>query len=82
MVRTQIQLADEQVAVLKRLAVKKNESVAELIRQGVEILLHSISNTSFEERRERAVAVAGRFHSNRKDLSAQHDRYLAEVYGK
>jgi len=82
MIRTQIQLTDEQSTTLKRLAAKRHEPVAELIRQGVEILLHSISGISSEERRHRAIAVAGRFHSGRPDLSGSHDKYLADVYMK
>jgi hypothetical protein len=82
MIRTQIQLTDEQATALKRLAAKRHESVAELIRQGVEILLRSISGVSSEERRRRAITVAGRFHSGRPDLSTKHDKYLAEVYMK
>ncbi len=30
-------------------------------------------------RRRRAVALAGQFHSGRADVSAEHDRYLAET---
>lgn len=82
MVRTQIQLTDEQASALKRLAAKRHKSIAELIRQSVEILLHSMSDVSPEERRQRAIAAAGRFHSGRSDLSNKHDEYLAEVYRK
>ncbi|MEE9167002.1 MAG: ribbon-helix-helix protein, CopG family [Candidatus Neomarinimicrobiota bacterium] len=82
MIRTQIQLTDEQATTLKRLAAERHESVAELIRRGVEILLRSISSVGPDERRRRAIAVAGRFRSGRTDLSTQHDRHLAEAYGK
>lgn len=82
MVRTQIQLTDDQATALKRLAAERHESVAELIRRGVEILLRSISPVSPDERRQRAIAVAGRFRSGRTDLSTQHDRHLSEAYGK
>jgi len=82
MVRTQIQLTEEQAAALKRLATKRHKSIAELVRQGVEILLRSVSGVSSEERRSRAIAVAGRFHSGHPDLSTKHDKYLDEVYIK
>lgn len=82
MIRTQIQLTDEQATALKRLAAERNESVAELIRRGVDTLLRSISPVGPDERRRRAIAVAGRFRSGRTDLSTQHDRHLAEAYGK
>ncbi len=82
MVRTQIQLTEEQAARLKRLAATKGVSVAELIRQGVEVLLHSTGTISPEEQRQRAIAVAGRFHSGRSNLSIKHNDHLAEVYKK
>lgn len=82
MVRTQIQLTDEQAAALKKLAAGRNESVAELIRRGVDTLLRSISPVTPDERRHRAIAVAGRFRSGRKDLSSEHDKHLAEAYGQ
>lgn len=61
MVRTQIQLTEEQAIALKRLAAKRRISIARLVRQGVEVLLRSYAATSDEERRRRAIAVAGRF---------------------
>lgn len=82
MIRTQIQLTDEQSAALKKLASQKNESMAEMIRQGVKILLHSVSCASLEERRRRAIAIAGCFHSGLSDLSKKHDKYLNEKYLK
>ncbi len=82
MIRTQIQLTEEQAAQLKRLAAKKGASVAELIRNGVEVLLRSTGTVSPEERRQRAIAVAGRFHSGRSNLSIKHDNHLTEVYKK
>lgn len=82
MVRTQIQLTEQQVEALKRLASKKRVSLAELIRQGVDTLIRSTGTVSPEERRKRAIAVAGRFRSGLKDLSSKHDDYLKEVYRK
>jgi hypothetical protein len=34
------------------------------------------------QRRKRAIAAAGRFRSGIKALSASHDDYLAEDFGK
>ncbi|MCX5885142.1 MAG: ribbon-helix-helix protein, CopG family [Proteobacteria bacterium] len=80
MVRTQIQLTEKQAVALKRLAAKKRVSMAELIRVGVNKLLHSVETVSLEERRQRAIAIAGRFRSSRSDLSTKHDEHLAEIY--
>jgi replication initiation and membrane attachment protein DnaB len=80
MVRTQIQLTEEQSKTLKKIAGKKHLSVAELIRQGVSTLMKT-GEVSMEERKERAIAAAGRFRSGKKDVSVRHDDYLAEAFG-
>lgn len=81
MVRTQIQLTEEQSRALKQMAVQRGRSVAELIRQGVDNVIRSQGTIDAEERRRRAIAAAGRFRSGQADLSVEHDRHLAEVYG-
>jgi glycerol dehydrogenase-like iron-containing ADH family enzyme len=80
MVRTQIQLTEEQAEALKRLAMTRHLSVAELIRQAVDNLLKSSVMVNIEERRRRALAAAGRFSSGLRDLSTEHDKYLAEAF--
>ena len=80
MVRTQVQLTEEQARALKRLAAQQGKSVADLIRKGVDLVIASSWSTATEERISRAIALAGRFRSGVRDLSAQHDRYLAEAY--
>jgi predicted DNA-binding ribbon-helix-helix protein len=80
--RTQIQLTDEQSQELKRLAAQRRTSVAELIRQAAEEILRESSILGRAERKERARAIAGRFRSGKRDLSTEHDEYLAEVYGE
>lgn len=35
-----------------------------------------------KERRRRAIAAAGKFHSGTVDLSADHDRYLEEAFAE
>jgi len=82
MIRTQIQLTEKQASELKKLAALRGISMAELIRQGVEIILRSANIVDQEERRKRALEVIGRFHSGRSDLSKKHDEHLAEAYKK
>ncbi len=82
MVRTQIQLTEEQAKALKRLANRKHVSVASLIRDGVDEVLHSQGVISREEQVKRALAAAGKFRSGAGDLSERHDEYLAEIYGE
>ncbi len=82
MIRTQIQLKEEQVRVLKKLAAARGVSMAELIRQSVDALIRSSTGIgiSDEERRRRAIAAAGRFRSGRSDVSSDHDRHLVEAF--
>jgi Arc/MetJ-type ribon-helix-helix transcriptional regulator len=80
MVRTQVQLTEEQVDRLRRLATESGRSIAELVRLGVDLYLGSRYQPTQNERIERALALAGRFASGLKDVSAGHDRYLAEAY--
>jgi 16S rRNA U516 pseudouridylate synthase RsuA-like enzyme len=80
MVRTQIQLTEGQVKTLKRLAEQQQRSVAELIRQSIDLYLAQRGELPLDERYERALAVAGKYRSGDADLGRNHDRYLAEAY--
>jgi predicted DNA-binding ribbon-helix-helix protein len=82
MVRTQIQLTDNQARDLKRLAAARHLSMAELIRQGVDAILRSNTVMDIAEKRKRALALAGKYRSGKHDISKEHDKYLAEDYGK
>ncbi|MBK7216601.1 MAG: ribbon-helix-helix protein, CopG family [Candidatus Promineofilum sp.] len=79
MVRTQIQLTDEQARKLKQLAAAEGHSVAELIRMSVDALLATVPLLDSEESRLRALSIVGRFDGP-PDLAAEHDRYLEEAY--
>lgn len=81
MVRTQIQLTEEQARILKALARKRDVSMSELIRQSVDRLIHAANEPTQAERVERLLSAAGKYASNVSDLSENHDRYLAEAYG-
>ena len=80
MVRTQIQLTEEQSQALKRMAASEGKSIAELIRRSIDVMLRSKSAISEDEKRQRAIAAAGKFSSEDVDLSTEHDRYLSEAY--
>ena len=51
-----------------------------MICQGVHHLVRPAGSVDLPERRRRAIAAAGRFHSGRPDVAARHDDYLAEAY--
>ena len=82
MVRTQIQLTEEQVKALKKIAVSRHLSIAEIIRQAVDTVIRSNIVVDVEERRKRAIDVVGRFSSGKRDISRKHDTYLVEAFGK
>jgi predicted DNA-binding protein len=80
MIRTQIQLSEEQSRSLKALAAREGKSVAELIRLSVDAMLATAGVIDEAEKRRRALAVVGRFRTGESDLAEAHDRYLAEAY--
>ena len=79
MVRITIQLTEEQSRFLREMAEEAGVSLAEIIRRSVEAMMRSRHEPSLEERRRRALALAGRFHSGVPDLAARHDDYFAEA---
>ena len=81
MIRTQIQLTDEQARALKRLAAKEGKSVAEMIRISVSDLIRRGGEADPEELRQRALHAAGKLNGP-KNLAADHDDYLAEAFEK
>ena len=78
MIRTQIQLSPEQMGRLKQVAARQGRSVAEVVREGVEVVLQRHSSPAGGVR-ERAAAVSGRFRSGVSDMARRHDQYLAEA---
>ena len=82
MVRTQIQLTEEQANALKKLSLSRHLSIAELIRQAVDHILKSSTAIDREERKKRAITAAGRFSSGKRDIAREHDKYLAEAFSK
>lgn len=80
MVRTQIQITEEQARYLKEMARSEHVSIAEVIRQTIDALIKSTIAANKEERRDRALAAAGRYRSDTTDASERHDDYLAEAY--
>ena len=82
MVRTQIQLTEEQAKAIKKIATTEGVSVAELVRRAVEGIIRSSTKADVEERHKRAVEVVGKFRSKKRDVSKRHDAYLAEAYSE
>jgi hypothetical protein len=80
MVRTQIQLTEEQAAQLKELAHKSNESIAGIIRQALDQFLAKQQPKRPTLYRQ-ALTIVGKYKVGVHDISIEHDRYLEEEYG-
>jgi hypothetical protein len=81
MVRTQVQLTDEQSRKAHELARRSGVSLAEVVRRGLDRLLEEEwERGSAAAGRAAAARVAGTFHSGRSDISTRHDDYLDEAY--
>ena len=78
MIRTQIQLDEEQWKALRQSSAETGRSVSDLVREGVKLYLSSRKRPSLEEQVRRAIAAIGKYRSGIKDGSVNHDRYLAE----
>jgi hypothetical protein len=88
MIRTMVQLTEEQVKALKKLAKVRKTSLAQLVRESVTLYVNSsTAKTEQEEKRRRALEGLEKIRKakfrdiqGRKDLSTNHDKYLDEVY--
>jgi len=80
MVRTQIQLTEQQARAVKAIAAAEGISVAEAIRRAIDGMTQSRSALDTEERRRRALRIVGKFRSGKRDVSKRHDAYLTEAY--
>ena len=79
MVRTQIQLTEEQAKKLRELSLLRHESIASLIRRAINRFLitgkHDLSALY-----RKADSVVGKFKTTHPDTSVKHDRYLDEDF--
>jgi len=82
MIRTQIQITEEQAASLRAMSAERRQAVAELVRMSIDSFLQKEVGISRERKRARAKSAAGRFASSLADVSAEHDKYLAEAFGQ
>jgi hypothetical protein len=80
MIRTQIQLTEEQQAILREISVSTGRSIAEVIRDAIDRAISSRTRPTRQEQVERAIRVAGRFSSGASDGSADHDRHLEDAF--
>jgi hypothetical protein len=79
MIRTQIQIDEEQYERLRALAARRSQSVAQLVRESVDRLLADSERARSWEGLWKAV---GSCHdpAGARDVSVRHDDYLAQAY--
>jgi len=82
MVRTQIQLTEDQAKALKRISASQHLSIAELIRRAIDAMIRTSALVDPDERLKRSLEIVGRFSSGKRDVSRKHDVYLSEAYRK
>ena len=80
MVRMQIQFTEVEAEALRSDAARRQVSISALVREAVDARLSQPQKgPTLEERRTRAKAACGLYHSGRSDISARHDDYIAEA---
>ena len=81
MIRTQIQIEEDQIKWLRSEASRRGVSLSQLIRDGI-TLFRAREERIPKEKKRKALAAVGRFSSNLSDISERHDHYLADAYGE
>ncbi len=87
MIRTQIQLTEAQYKFLREKAAEYHVSMAELVRQGVELLAERDKKPGREELKRRALSLIEAIEQNpeffrdregKTDVSINHDEYFVQ----
>jgi hypothetical protein len=81
MLRTQIQLKEEQLEWLRSRARTRGISISQLIRESISFYRTHEEHLPGDQKRK-ALEAVGRFSSGASDVSERHDDYLAEAYAK
>lgn len=82
MIRTQVQLTEQQADKLRRLAERSQRSMADLIRESLDRMLNEADGDTRKDRMLRATRVFGKFRSGSGDLSRHHDDHFAAASSK
>ena len=80
MPRTEIELTEDQIRRLDEVAETSGRSVADVIRDSVELYLGQEGPIDRAPAKERARSAIGKFRSSVDDLGVNHDRYLEEDF--
>ncbi len=77
MIRTQIQLGEDQARMLKETAARNGISMAEAVRQAIDTYLTMQASNDADTRRDRALAAIGTFTAGPR-LAQEHDAAFTE----
>jgi Arc/MetJ-type ribon-helix-helix transcriptional regulator len=80
MIRTQVQIPEDQYRELKKLAAERDVSISALVREGIAKV---IGDDERKEKWKRFLAAAGTFddpNAARDRVSERHDEILAEIW--
>ena len=80
MVRTQVQLTEEQAVLLRQVAADRGVSIAALMREAVDLWRTTSPRLTRDEKRRRALAIVGMIKGGPSDIAERHDDYLAEAF--
>lgn len=79
MAQTQIELTDEQMTALEKLAKEQNTSLPQLIQDNIKKLITEPAAKYTPAQKQQALDIVGKFKSGLNDLSTNHDKYFAET---
>lgn len=80
MIRTQIQLTDEQFRQVKRVAAAEAKSIAQIIREALDARFAAGSREDLWKQAWEFVGC-GEDYEGATDVAIRHDHYLARAYG-
>lgn len=79
MIRTQVQLEENQIQWLRATAKDTGVSISQLVRDSISFFQKQKNNST---NKEKALQAVGSFRSGKSDIARNHDKYLTEIYGK
>ena len=78
--RAQIQFTSDQLATLRRLSAEQQRSIADIVRESLDLYLRARLGRDREALVDRAKRAAGKYASGASDVSSRHDAYLADAF--